>query len=342
MKLLEIRGLSTDFSTRQGVVKAVRGADYTLEKGEILGIVGESGSGKSVSMLSLMGLLADNGTVTAGEMLFMGEDISPIQYPGKAGEQAYEERMRKLRGNEIAMIFQDPMTYLNPVLKIGTQMTEGIRLHLGVSRKKSVDMAVELLRKVGISAPEQRLRQYPFELSGGMRQRIIIAIALSCGPKLLIADEPTTALDVTVQSQLLELIQKLAQETGTSVIIITHNLGVVAAMCDRIAIMYAGEIVEEGTTDEIFYEPKHPYTQGLLGSIANSESSARQSLLPIPGTPPDLLALRGGCAFAGRCSRALNICVDYPAESRNDSDTHRYRCWLYCLDAAEAIAKGDS
>jgi oligopeptide transport system ATP-binding protein len=325
-----------------------------VERGEILGIVGESGSGKSVAMLSLMGLLADNGRLLSGEIIFDGEDISPrSQAAGQTGlslrdrvrgalahrraRRAYRERMRALRGCEAAMIFQDPMTYLNPVLKIGTQMTEGLRLHKKCSRREAYETALSLLRQVGITSPKQRMRQYPFELSGGMRQRIIVAIALSCGPKLLIADEPTTALDVTVQAQLLDLIRTMTRESRTSVIMITHDLGIVATMCDRIAIMYAGEIVEEGCTDEIFYTPMHPYTVGLLGSIANTERSVRQALVPIPGTPPDLLHLTGGCAFAPRCADAMNICLTYRPESVDRSRTQRCRCWKYCKSAAQEI-----
>ncbi|MDR0839733.1 MAG: ABC transporter ATP-binding protein [Oscillospiraceae bacterium] len=337
MALLEIRNLTTQFKTQQGTVRAVRDVGYTVERGEILGIVGESGSGKSVGMLSLMNLLADNGKIVSGEMIFDGEDISSAGLTSASEKKSHDARMRKLRGNEIAMIFQDPMTYLNPVLKIGTQLTETIRLHLGYGNKEATKLAEELLGKVGISAPERRMRQYPFELSGGMRQRVIIAIALSCNPKLLIADEPTTALDVTVQAQLLELIQKLAKENGTSVIMITHDLGIVATMCDRIAIMYAGEIIEEGATDDIFYSPKHPYTVGLLNSIASSESGARQSLVPIPGTPPDLLNITGGCAFVPRCGDAMNVCASFHPESETEGESHKFRCWKYCKSRANEI-----
>jgi oligopeptide transport system ATP-binding protein len=346
--------MTVAFKTQQGVVRAVRGIDFSVERGEILGIVGESGSGKSVTMLSLMGLLADNGRLLSGEIIFDGEDISPPPRAiGQAGLSLWDrvrgalvhrrawrihrERMRTLRGREAAMIFQDPMTYLNPVLRIGTQMTEGLRLHKKCSRRKAYETALSLLRQVGINSPEQRMRQYPFELSGGMRQRIIVAIALSCGPKLLIADEPTTALDVTVQAQLLDLIRTMTRESRTSVVMITHDLGIVATMCDRIAIMYAGEIVEEGRTDEIFYAPMHPYTVGLLGSIANTERSVRQALAPIPGTPPDLLHLTGGCAFAPRCADAMNICLAYRPEPAERSRTQCCRCWKYCKGAAQEI-----
>jgi oligopeptide transport system ATP-binding protein len=337
VSLLEIKNLTTEFNNKSGLVKAVRNVSYKLEKGEILGIVGESGSGKSVGVLSLMGLINENGKITSGEMIFCGEDISPVKLTTKAELIKHDARMRELRGNDIAMIFQDPMTYLNPVLKIGTQMTEGIKLHLKLGHKEAYSLAAELLRKVGIADAENRLNQYPYELSGGMRQRVIIATALSCNPKLLIADEPTTALDVTVQAQILDLINVLARESGASVIMITHDLGIVASICDRIAIMYAGEMVEIGTTDEIFYETKHPYTQGLLSSIANGESSGRQSLKPIPGTPPDLLKLNKGCAFAPRCSEAMNICVDYLPCETEFGGTHKCKCWKYCKDKAAEI-----
>jgi len=339
VSLLEVNGLTTRFSTGQGTVHAVRGVSFRVEAGEIYGIVGESGSGKSVSMLSLMGLLAENGSVTAGSILFDGEEIAPTGSSLKEAKE-YEERMRRIRGRKIGMIFQDPMTCLNPVLRIGTQMTESIRLHLGVSNGEAKALAAEMLERVGMSNPKQRLRQYPYELSGGMRQRVVIAIALSCSPKLIIADEPTTALDVTVQAQILDLIKKLARENGASVILITHDLGIVASICDRIAIMYAGKTVEEGTTDEIFYDTKHPYTKGLLSSVAGKNNAERGSLVPIPGTPPDMLRLPGGCAFCNRCRSARNICCDYQPAVTAFSGTHSCRCWEYCSDRALEIIRG--
>ena len=242
MSLLEIKGLETEFQTEQGVVKALRGINYTVDRGEVLGIVEESGSGKSVGMLSLMGLLAPNGTVTAGEMIFDGEDISPIKYKTKKEKKEYEKKMNQIRGNDISMIFQDPMSYLNPIVTIEKQMTEGIRFHTKCSKKEAVQRAIELMKMVGIPAPESRLKQYPFEFSGGMRQRIIIAIALACNPKLIVADEPTTALDVTVQAQILDLLKDITRESNAGVIIITHDLGVVASLCDRISIMYGGNL----------------------------------------------------------------------------------------------------
>ncbi len=341
MSLLEIKGLTTEFKTSQGIVKAIRGIDYTLEKGEILGIVGESGSGKSVGMLSLMGLLAENGSVVEGTILFDGEDITPSGLDSRKKKRAYETRMRAIRGNDIGMIFQDPMSFLNPIITIGRQMTEGILCHEKITKKEAEKRAVELMNLVGIPSPESRLKQYPYEFSGGMRQRIIIAIALACNPKLIIADEPTTALDVTVQAQILELIKNLTKKTETGVIMITHDLGVVASMCDRISIMYGGNIMEEGTTDEIFYEPKHPYTRGLLNSISNSEGDKKEPLKPIPGTPPDLLKLKKGCPFTARCSEAMAICQDYNPLKTEFSKTHKCNCWLYCRDRYQEVLEGE-
>lgn len=338
MSLLDIKGLSTEFTTKQGTVRAIRGIDYKVEKGEVLGIVGESGSGKSVGMLSLMGLLAANGTVTEGEMFFDGEDISPLIFSNK---KEYEAKMQQIRGNDISMIFQDPMSYLNPIVTIEKQMIEGILFHTKCSKKEAVKRAVELMEMVGIPAPEMRLKQYPFEFSGGMRQRIIIAIALACNPKLIIADEPTTALDVTVQAQILELLKDITQKTNAGVIIITHDLGVVASLCDRISIMYGGNIMEEGTTNEIFYEAKHPYTKGLLNSIANSQADHTEPLKPIPGTPPDLIKLKNECPFSARCSEAMEICTKYSPLTTKFSETHKCRCWLYCKDRYKEVVKGD-
>ena len=287
MAMLDIKHLTTEFTTENGVVRAVRDVSLHVEKGEVLGIVGESGSGKSQTMFSVMGLLAQNGKITNGSIQIDGEEISPAVITEK---KEYEAKMDRIRGNDMAMIFQDPMTFLNPVLRIQTQLIEPIINHNpGISKKEAIDRAIELMRKVGIPSPETRIRQYPFQFSGGMRQRIIIAIALACDPKIIIADEPTTALDVTIQAQVLELISNLKEEIDSSIIMITHDLGVVASICDRIAIMYGGKIVEEGTTDEIFYEPKHPYTKGLLSCISNPEELERKELHPIPGSPPDLL-----------------------------------------------------
>ncbi len=340
MSLLEIKGLTTEFKTDGGVVKAVRGVDYHLEKGEILGIVGESGSGKSQGMLSLMGLLAGNGKVTSGSITFDGKDLSPNHYNTRQEKKAYEKMLRDIRGNEISMIFQDPMSYLNPIVTIEKQMTEGILYHTKCTKKEARARVIKLMEIVGIPAPETRLKQYPFEFSGGMRQRIIIAIALACNPKLLICDEPTTALDVTVQAQILELIKQLTKDAGTGVILITHDLGVVASLCDRISIMYGGNIMEEGTVNEIFYEAKHPYTKGLLNSIANSNVDNKEPLKPIPGTPPDLIKLGNECPFAPRCSEAMEICTKYGPVSTEFSATHKCKCWLHCADKYEEVIAG--
>lgn len=341
MSLLEIKGLTTEFQTEQGVVRAIRGIDYKVEKGEVLGIVGESGSGKSVGMLSMMGLLAPNGTVTDGEIIFDGQDISPVKYKTKKEKREYEAKMNQIRGNDISMIFQDPMSYLNPIVTIEKQMTEGILYHKKCSKKEAVERAIELMEMVGIPAPETRLKQYPFEFSGGMRQRIIIAIALACNPKLIIADEPTTALDVTVQAQILDLLRDITEKTDAGVIIITHDLGVVASLCDRISIMYGGNIMEEGKTDEIFYQPKHPYTKGLLNSIANSNIDHREPLKPIPGTPPDLLKIGDECPFASRCSEAMEICTKHAPLNTDFSETHKCKCWLHCKDRWREVVKGE-
>lgn len=327
MSLLEVKNLSMEFKTSQGTVKALNGVSYYVEDGEILGIVGESGSGKSAGMLTLMGLLGKNAKVNSGEIFFDGEDISPAAKDLKKGKKEYKRKMQQLRGNQISMIFQDPMTHLNPTLKIGTQLTEGMILHQGLSKAEAKKKALSLLEQVGIQGPEQRMNQYPFEFSGGMRQRMLIAMALACEPKLIIADEPTTALDVTVQAQILELIRNIAKEKGTSVILITHDLGVVASVCDRVHIMYGGRIVEKGTTEEIFYQPKHPYTKGLLNSISNSNSFEKKELTAIPGNPPDLLHLPEGCAFRERCPVAKESCKEAQAKERIYSKTHSVSCF---------------
>lgn len=325
MNLLEIKNLSTEFSTEQGSVLAVRDISLSLKKGEVLGIVGESGSGKSQAMFSLMGLLADNGRVTEGTITFDGQDISPSNFKSK---REYDKFMRKIRGNTMTMIFQDPMTFLNQVLKIETQLIEPLMNHKDISKAEAREIALELMRKVGIPSPEKRINQYPFEFSGGMRQRIIIAIALACNPKLIIADEPTTALDVTIQAQVLELIDSLREESDSSIIMITHDLGVVAKLCDRVAIMYGGKIVETGTDQEIFYNPNHPYTQGLLSCVSNPRENVQEELHPIPGSPPDLLNPPKGCPFVDRCEQAMRICKDYMPDASDFSPTHQSRCWL--------------
>ena len=324
MAMLDIKNLSTQFNTADGTVQAVRDVTIQVEKGEILGIVGESGSGKSQTMYSVMGLLAANGRVAEGEITIDGKDISPKNYSKKD----YDNVMSTIRGNDMAMIFQDPMTFLNPVLTIEKQLTEPILNHNDISKEEARERAIELMRKVGIPSPEKRIKQYPFQFSGGMRQRIIIAMALACNPKVIIADEPTTALDVTIQAQVLDLIANLKKEIDSSIIMITHDLGVVASICDRIAIMYGGKIVEIGTAEEIFYEPKHPYTKGLLSSVANPEDKEKKELHPIPGSPPDLLNIGDWCPFVDRCEKAMKVCkLKMPAEEQY-SDTHTCSCWL--------------
>ncbi len=321
-KLLSVRNLKTSFFTHVGEVKAVRGISFDVNEGEVLGIVGESGSGKSVTSLSIMGLLQYPGRVVDGEILLNGEDI--LTY-GK-------NQMRRVRGKEIAMIFQDPMTSLNPVYTIGNQIMEMILEHEKMSRREARARAIEMLKLVGIPAAEKRIDSYPHEFSGGMRQRVMIALALSCNPKLLIADEPTTALDVTIQAQILNLIKKLNRQFGMTTMLITHDLGVVATVCDKVAVMYGGLIMEYGTADEIFYHPRHPYTMGLLGSIPHVDGGEKRRLIPIDGTPPDLINPPKGCPFSTRCKYCMNVCTreqpPYFAE-----DKHRTMCWMLDADA---------
>ena len=321
-KLLSVRNLKTSFFTHVGEVKAVRGISFDVNEGEVLGIVGESGSGKSVTSLSIMGLLQYPGRVVDGEILLNGEDI--LTYS--------KNQMRKVRGKEIAMIFQDPMTSLNPVYTIGNQIMEMILEHEKMSRREARARAIEMLKLVGIPAAEKRIDSYPHEFSGGMRQRVMIALALSCNPKLLIADEPTTALDVTIQAQILNLIKKLNRQFGMTTMLITHDLGVVATVCDKVAVMYGGLIMEYGTVDEIFYHPRHPYTMGLLGSIPHVDGGEKRRLIPIDGTPPDLINPPKGCPFSTRCKYCMNVCTreqpPYYAE-----DKHRTMCWLLDVDA---------
>lgn len=328
-KLLEIKDEKLSFFTPAGEVKALNGVSFSMNEGEVLGIVGESGSGKSVTAYSIMGLTAYPGKLIGGTIYFNGHQI----------EKMSEKEMRKIRGNEVSIIFQDPMTSLNPVYTIGNQITEVIRLHTGKSKKEAYDRAKELLELVGINEPTKRLKQYPHELSGGMRQRVMIAIALACEPKLLIADEPTTALDVTIQAQILELMQELRQKLGMSIIMITHDLGVVASMCERIAVMYAGHIVEYGTADEIFYEPKHEYTKGLINSIPKLSAQEIERLVPIEGQPVDLLNPPAGCPFAPRCANCTKICLREMPPKTELSDTHYSHCWLL---QKEEFEKGET
>jgi len=318
--LLEVRDLVTHFFTRDGVVKAVDGISYGIEEGEVLGIVGESGCGKSVHALSLMRLVASPpGRIVGGEIVFEGEDLL----------QADDAEMRHIRGNRIAMVFQEPMTSLNPVLTIGRQLTETLELHQDMDKRQANTRAAELLQTVGIPDAERRLRDYPHQFSGGMRQRVMIAMALSCNPKLIIADEPTTALDVTIQAQILELMQELAKEFGTAMIIITHNLGVVARYAHRVAVMYAGKIVETGTAEQIYRNPKHPYTLALLNSVPRLDESERVRLDAIEGLPPDLIDLPEGCSFAPRCKFAYDRCITETPGLMETDEGHSSACWRH-------------
>jgi oligopeptide transport system ATP-binding protein len=299
--LLEVNGLHTEFRTGAGLVRAVDGISYTVEQGETVAVVGESGSGKSVSALSILRLIADPpGRITAGEVLFDGRDLRTLS----------EAEMREIRGRDIGMVFQEPMTSLNPVLSIGRQITETLEQHQGMDRAASDRRAVELLEMVGIADPARRLKQYPHQLSGGMRQRVMIAIALACNPKLIIADEPTTALDVTIQAQILELMKSLSQRLNVAQIIITHNLGVVARYAKRVNVMYAGRIVEAGYADAIYHHPRHPYTIALLRSVPRLDQPRRARLDPVEGQPPDLTRLDGGCSFRARCRFAVEGCAE--------------------------------
>ncbi len=332
--LLEVKNLQTNFATGAGIVQAVRGIDIYVDSGEFLGIVGESGCGKSVTMLSIMRLLADNAAVRADKLEFNGKDLLSEN----------EKAMKKLRGNEIGMIFQDPMTSLNPLYTVGTQLMEPLKLHQKLNKKEAKEKAIEMLRIVGINEPERRLNQYPHEMSGGMRQRVMIAIAMCCDPKILIADEPTTALDVTIQAQIMELMQELKEKFSTSVILITHDLGVIAQVCTRVVVMYGGLIMEEGSLDQIFYETKHPYTKGLLESVPRDTELKdgvyeKEKLKPIPGSPPDLMNPPKGCPFAARCQYAMRICNMAPAELTTVSEGHRAACWLLHPQAAAARDK---
>ena len=316
--LVDIQHERLSFFTPAGEVKALNDVSIHLNDGEVLGIVGESGSGKSVTAYSLMGLTAYPGKLVGGTIDFNGHRINDLS----------EKEFRKIRGNEVSIIFQDPMTSLNPVYTIGNQIMEVILLHTDKNKEQARARAKELLELVGINEPEKRLKQYPHELSGGMRQRVMIAIALACEPKLLIADEPTTALDVTIQAQILELMMELKEKLGMAIIMITHDLGVVASMCDKIAVMYAGRIVEYGPTDDIFYNPKHEYTKGLLKSIPRLDAKEHERLVPIEGTPIDLLNPPAGCPFAPRCSNCMKICLREMAPVTTFDDVHYTQCWM--------------
>ncbi len=327
--VLEVRGLKTYFYTSQGVVKAVDGVSYSVSEGETVALVGESGCGKTVSALSVMRLVAaPAGRIVDGQILFKGQDLLKLD----------EESMRRHRGREIAMVFQEPMTSLNPVLSIGRQLTEGLEIHLGMTARQALRRSVELLAMVGIPDSERRLAQYPHQFSGGMRQRMMIAMALSCGPSLIMADEPTTALDVTIQAQILELIKDLSRRLGVALVIITHNLGVVARYADRVNVMYAGKMIEQGTAREVYAGPRHPYTLGLLRSVPRLDEPRKSKLVPIDGQPPDLTQLPAGCAFAPRCVYKIDRCTrEVPPLEPVGTTGHLSACWV--ADKLEAEVK---
>ncbi len=315
--LLEMKDLSISFYNKTGEIQAVRGISYTLHKGEVLGIVGESGSGKSVSSHGILRLTPDTGKVKQGEILFHGKDILKMS----------KKELQELRGNKIAMIFQDPMTSLDPLFTVEYQLNESLKKHTDLDGNGRRLRMIHLLELVGINQPERRLKQYPYEFSGGMRQRVMIAMALSCDPELLIADEPTTALDVTIQAQIVELLKELKDKLGMAIIFITHDLGVVSEICDKIIVMYAGKIVEEGTSRQIFYQRCHPYTEGLLASVPKLDSDVNEKLKPIKGNPPDMSCVRPGCGFAPRGSCAMRVCVKEEPPQYELDDTHVVSCW---------------
>ncbi|RHW42700.1 ABC transporter ATP-binding protein [Neobacillus notoginsengisoli] len=328
--ILEVKNLRTSFFTDEGEVKAVDGVDFSIERGKTLGIVGESGSGKSITSLSILRLIEEEtGKIVDGEIIFKGENLL----------NKTKKQMKSIRGNNISMIFQEPMTSLNPTLTCGEQIAESIRIHQKLNRREAWVKAVDMLRQVGIPSPEKRAKQYPFELSGGMRQRVMIAIALACTPELLIADEPTTALDVTIQAQILELIKNLQEELGTSLMIITHDLGVVAEMCDKVAVMYCGKVVEYADVKTIFTNPKHPYTVGLLLSVPKHDQDYEGDLAVIPGSVPSPLNMPKGCRFAPRCPHARDICHSALPELLETADGDKVRCWIYS-DKWEKEAEG--
>jgi len=321
-KLLEVKNLSTSFYTHLGEVQAVRNISFSLNEGDVLGIVGESGSGKSVTALSIMRLVGIPGKIKAGQIIYQGNDLSMNS----------KKEMENLRGNEIAMIFQDPMTSLNPVFRIKNQMVEVIRKHSKLNYSEALIRAKDLLKQVGIPDPEAQIHDYPHQFSGGMRQRALIATAISCKPKLLIADEPTTALDVTIQAQILELLRELQSETGMSILLITHDLGVIAEICTHVIVMYGGKIMEKGTVQDIYYNPQHPYTKGLHKSIPKT-TNEKTRLFPIEGSPPDLLKPPKGCPFSPRCTHEMEVCLVETSPEFIITETHSSACWLHDKEA---------
>ena len=334
--LLSVKNLSTEFPVKKGIVRAVEDVSFDVDQGEILAIVGESGSGKSVTSLSIMGLLAEPGHVAGGSLEFEGKDLATLS----------EKQYRELRGNDMAMIFQEPMTSLNPVYRVGNQIVEAIRTHEKVSKAEAKDRAVDLLRKVGIPSPEARINDYPHQMSGGMRQRVMIAMALACNPKLLIADEPTTALDVTIQAQILDLLRRLRDDTGMAVLLITHDLGVVSETADRVVVMYCGQVVEEAEVRTLFDHPMHPYTLGLMKSIPRLEDDDSKRLYMIKGMVPNPLEMPPGCHFSDRCDSCMDICRTKVPELV-DVDGHKVRCFLYEsadgeVKSEEAIARAEA
>lgn len=332
-KILELKNVVYSFKTYGGVVKAVRDVSFDVRKGEILGIVGESGCGKSVTAQCILRLNPEPpGFFEGGEILFKGEDVLKMS----------NKEIRKVRGREIGFVFQDPMTSLNPTMRVGAQIEEVFLGRTDVSKKEVTEKALEIMRLVGISDAEKRYKQYPHELSGGMKQRIMIAIALVSRPGVIICDEPTTSLDVTIEAQILDLLLELREKLGTSIIMITHDLGVIARLCDRVIVMYGGKIVEKGTVQEIFYDTGHPYTKGLMSSIARLDTKKGEKLNPIEGTPPDLFAPPVGCPFAARCEYAMDVCHQFPAETYQFSDEHETSCWLHHEYAPDTDLKKDS
>ena len=327
--ILSVVDLNTSFRTDRGEVMAVNGVSFNLDRGKILGIVGESGSGKSVTAYSIMQILEKNGSIKKGQVLYKGQDITKFS----------EKQMREFRGKCCSIIFQDPMTSLNPVFTIGNQLKEAIELHTDRKGKVAMDRAIEMLTLVGVNEPEKRVKQYPYELSGGMRQRVMIAMALACEPDILIADEPTTALDVTIQAQILELMQSLQKKLGMAIIMVTHDLGVIADMCDEIIVMYGGRVCERGTAEDIFYRPAHEYTKGLLKSIPSVDRMG-EKLIPIPGTPINLLNMPKGCAFCPRCENVMKICIEEVPPEIQMPDGHFASCWMSVKEQMEAQQEG--